>query len=68
MADPRNEPNAQPSKRQKGQMRSGWFLLIVLAIIIIAAIAMIANRPGAGMGGSLTGEGGPTRPPAEGAS
>jgi hypothetical protein len=49
-------------------MRSGWFLLIVLAIIIIAAIAMIANRPGAGMGGSLTGEGGPTRPPAEGAS
>jgi hypothetical protein len=46
MADPRNEPNAPPSKKQRGQIRSGWFLLIVLAIIIIAAIAMIADRKG----------------------
>jgi hypothetical protein len=58
MTDPRNEPNAPPSKKQKGQIRRGWLLLIVLAIVIIAAVAMIANRPGAGMGGSLSGEGG----------
>lgn len=67
MADPRNEPDAPPSKKQRGQIRSGWFLLIVLAIIIIAGIAMIADRPGAGMGGSLSGEGRTRPPPAEGA-
>ena len=67
MADPRNEPNAPPSTKQRGQIRSGWFLLIVLAIAIIAGIAMIADRPGAGMGGSLSGEGRTTPPPAESA-
>jgi hypothetical protein len=67
MAQSRNEPNAPPSKKQRGRIRSGWFVLIVLAIVIIAAIAMIADRPGAGMGGSLSREGGTTPPPAQGA-
>jgi hypothetical protein len=66
MADPRNEPNAPPSKKQRGQIRSGWFLLIVLMIVTIAAIAMIADRPGAGMGGSLSRKGGTTPPPTQG--
>jgi hypothetical protein len=52
----------------EGPDGSGWFLLIVLAIVIIAAIAMIADLPGAGMGASLSGEGGTTPPPAQGAS
>jgi hypothetical protein len=68
MVDPRNEPDAPPSAGKKGQVRSGWFLLLVLAIVIVAAIAMISHRPGAGMGGSLSQEGGTTRPAAPGAS
>jgi hypothetical protein len=66
MVNPRNEPNAAPSKKQKGQMRSGWFLLIVLAIVIIAGIAMMAERPGAGMGGSMSQESTTRPPPADG--
>jgi hypothetical protein len=34
----------------------------VLAIVIIAAIVMVSRRPGAEMGGSLSQDGGTTRP------
>jgi hypothetical protein len=68
MAQSRNEPERPAFEEAEGRIRSGWFLLIVLAIVIIAAIAMIADRPGAGMGGSLSREGGTTPPPAQGAS
>jgi hypothetical protein len=67
MATPRNEPTAPPSTGKKSSVRSGWFLLLVLAIVIIAGIAMIAGRPGAGMGGSLSREGGTTPPAANSA-
>lgn len=65
MVTPRNEPTAPPSTGKKSQVGRSWLLLLVLAIIIIAAIAWVANRPGAGMGGSLSREGGTTPPAAD---
>jgi hypothetical protein len=64
MVTPRNEPDAPPSTGKKRRTSGGWVLLIVLAIVIIAGVAILANRPGSGMGGSLSREGGSTRPEA----
>lgn len=70
MVTPRNEPDAPPSTGRstgrKSRTPGGWVLLMVLAIVIIAGVAILANRPGSGMGGSLSKEGGSTRPEATG--
>jgi hypothetical protein len=68
MVTPRNEPDAPPSTGKKSRTSGGWVLLMVLAIVIIAGVAILANRPGSGMGGSLSREGGTTRPEATGSS
>ena len=67
MVRPQNEPTAPPSTGKRSSVRSGWLLLLVLAIVIIAGITMLASRPGAGMGGSLSREGGTTPPAAKNA-
>lgn len=62
MVTPRNEPDAPPPAGRRSQGRGGWLLLMLLAIVIIAGVAILAGRPGAGMGGSISREGGETRP------
>jgi hypothetical protein len=62
MVTPRNEPDAPPSTGRQSRVRGGWLLLMIVAIVIVAAVAILAGRPGTGMGGSLSKEGGATRP------
>ncbi|MGR4863918.1 hypothetical protein [Caulobacter sp. LARHSG274] len=62
MADPSNEPNAPPSREQRRKVSLGWILLAVAIAVIIGFLVFNANKPGAGMGGNLSGPEGSTRP------
>lgn len=61
MVTPKNEPDTPASAGKPNQTRTTWIILLVLAILIFAGIAVVSNKPGAEIGGSLSPNGGSTR-------